>query len=186
VRGESFLTRDVPLGYGDYRLSFHMRRPAKRRDVPPWVYSNQAMRLIFETRLPRVLKMSVGTRESLLRLWCGIVFRCYRLGLTSVEAARELGLSPWQVRQQLFRLNAVARECVPELCLPPRQHGGGLSRRRFLDVKIARLEKLIRRYGRTRRNKWRIPRYQIQLEALREMKTAQDAERAKASVYHAA
>jgi len=186
MRGENFLTARSGISYSDYRVSMHLKERRRcRRVVPPWAYDTKAMRLIFETRAARVLKMGVelvGTREHLLRLWAGIVWHVYRRGLNSVEAAQELNITPWCLRQQLRRLNIVAREVCPELTAPARLYGGPIKRSIYLDQKILDLEwKLKRAQQRGRRG--HIPRYQIQLEGLRNLKSERDGARQKATVF---
>jgi hypothetical protein len=173
------------MNLGDFRRAFHIKQRRGGRVVPSWAYNNEAMRRIFEVRARRVLKMGenvVGTRDYLLKLWAGIVYRCYRLRMTSVECATEMSLTPWQVRQQLRRLNIVARELCPELCISARFHGGGLRRADYLDQKILDLEQKVKRAKRRNRAR-QILRYEDQLERFRKMKSAEQETIAKATVF---
>jgi hypothetical protein len=77
---------------------------------------------------------SVKTR-SIAALWIFEIYSAYRLGRNSVDIAQQLGISPWSVRQHLFRLNQVARVVCPELCAPARDFGGIRSRETYLGRK---------------------------------------------------
>jgi hypothetical protein len=81
------------------------------------------------------------------------------------------------VRQRLHRLNQVARQVGPELCVPTRNYGGKCSRETYLDAKIAETEQLLKRA----KNKL-APVYEARLAALRKMKEQRDTERRHATL----
>jgi hypothetical protein len=122
---------------------------------------------------------SVRTR-SLAALWIFEIYSAYRLGWNSVDIAQQLGITPWAVRQHLFRLNQVARVVCPELCAPARDFGGVHSRRRYLEAKIAKAEQLAER---TRKKPKLCARYEARLVILRNTKAQQEAECQHATLY---
>jgi hypothetical protein len=120
---------------------------------------------------------SVKTR-SLAALWVFELYAAYRLGRTSVDIAQQLGITPWSVRQHLFRLNQVARVICPELCAPARDFGGVHSRETYIDAKIAETEQRLKRAKGKR-----VPVYEARLATLRKMKEQRDTERRHATLY---
>jgi hypothetical protein len=128
---------------------------------------------------------SVKTR-SLAALWIYEIYSAYRLGRNSVDIARQLGITPWAVRQHLFRLNQVARVVCPELCAPARNFGGIRSRETYIDAKITAVEKKIGRASKHPRWRTRVPLYEAQLATLRKMKEQRDGERNRATVFSSA
>jgi hypothetical protein len=122
---------------------------------------------------------SVKTR-SLAALWIYEIYSAYRLGRNSIDIAEALGITPWSVRQHLFRLNQVARVVCPELCAPARDFGGIHSRETHLDSKIVAVEQKLERA----RNQPKLrARYEATLATLRKMKGERQAERRQATVY---
>jgi hypothetical protein len=122
---------------------------------------------------------SVRSR-SLAALWIYEIYSAYRLGRNSIDIAEALGITPWSVRQHLFRLNQVARVVCPELCAPARDFGGIHSRETHLDSKIAAVEQKLERA----RNQPKLrARYEATLATLRKMKVERQAERRQATVY---
>ena len=107
---------------------------------------------------------SVKTR-SIAALWIFEIYSAYRLGRNSVDIAQQLGITPWSVRQHLFRLNQVARVICPELCAPARDFGGIRSRETYLDAKIAETEQRLKRAKGKR-----VPVYEDKLATLRKLK----------------
>jgi hypothetical protein len=125
---------------------------------------------------------SVKTR-SITALWIFEIYSAYRLGRNSVDIARQLDISPWSVRQHLFRLNQVARVICPEMCAPARDFGGIHSRTTYIDAKIAEAEKKIERASRSKKYCRLVPVYQSKLAELRKMKEQRDTERQHATLY---
>lgn len=54
-------------------------------------------------------RMPRGKVKSRAALICAIAWRSWRLGQSSVEIAQELRLSPWNVRQHIYKLKTCAR-----------------------------------------------------------------------------
>jgi hypothetical protein len=54
-------------------------------------------------------RAAVRRAGGFLQLHAAIAFRSWRLGMDSVEVAESLGMTPWSVRQSLWRLRAVAK-----------------------------------------------------------------------------
>ena len=54
-------------------------------------------------------RAAVRKAGGFLQLHASIAFRSWRLGMNSVEVAESLGITPWSVRQSLWRLRAVAK-----------------------------------------------------------------------------
>jgi hypothetical protein len=125
---------------------------------------------------------SVKTR-SLAALWIYEIYAAYRLGRNSVDIALQLGITPWTVRQHLHRLNKVALELFPHLCVPARQYGGPCTRETFLDTKIAEAERRVERASRSKKYCGLVPVYKNKLAELRKMKADREAERQHATLY---
>jgi hypothetical protein len=128
---------------------------------------------------------SVKTR-SLAALWVSELYMAYRLGRNSVDIASVLKISPWAVRQHLFRLNQVAKIVCPELCATSRNFGGVYSRETYLDAKIAEAERKAERASKSKKCCRLVPVYQGKLAELRKMKAAREAERREATVFSSA
>ena len=128
---------------------------------------------------------SVKTR-SIAALWIFEIYSAYRLGRNSVDIAQQLGITPWSVRQHLFRLNQVARVICPELCAPARDFGGIHSRERYLDAKIAEAERKVERASRSKKYCGLVPVYESKLAELRKMKADREAARQHATLYRTA
>jgi hypothetical protein len=125
---------------------------------------------------------SVKTR-SIAALWIFEIYSAYRLGRNSVDIAQQLGITPWAVRQHLFRLNQVARVVCPELCVPARDFGGIHSRESYLDSKIAEVEQKLERASKRPKLSARAPVYKTRLAELRKMKEQRESERRHATLY---
>jgi len=125
---------------------------------------------------------SVETR-SLAALWIYILYASYRLGSRSTDVAEVIGISPWSVRQNLRRLNQVARAVCPDLCVPSRVYDGPLSRQEYLDRKISEVEQQVERAAKSKRYRSRVPVYEARLTELRKMKEARDAEQKTATIF---
>ena len=124
--------------------------------------------------------------RSLAALWIYEIYAAYRLGRSSVDIARHLEISPWTVRQHLHRLNKVALELFPHLCVPARQYGGPCTRETFLDTKIAEAERRVERASRSKKYCRLVPVYKSKLAELRKMKDDREAAWQHATLYRTA
>jgi len=125
---------------------------------------------------------SVKTR-SIAALWIFEIYSAYRLGRNSIDIAQHLGITPWAVRQHLFRLNQVARVICPELCAPARDFGGIHSRETYIDAKIAETERKLERASRRPKLSARGLVYETRLATLRKMKADREELRRQATLY---
>lgn len=178
--------RDVGLSYSDFENLHLFHAGRTHREIPLWTFNLPAMRVILQTRAKHVERYSGHKYHSadLFRLWSALIWKYYRSGLSSVDCAKEMGMSPVQVRQQIHRLALVARQLFPELCPACRDFGGPHSRSAYLPMRIAEAEAALQR-ARTgkRRDAQRAARLERELAALEELQRKRESEIDAATVY---
>lgn len=81
-------------------------------------------------------KAAIRRAGGFLELWAAVAYRYWKLSMDSVAVAESLGITPWSVRQMIWRLRQVAKQLGFDVGPDGHRKGGTRGKKRKRNMKF--------------------------------------------------